>query len=70
MNGLEPLLAKKLSHGTKKIIKQRGRNEDTSIIQYWKSTGVAGKGGVIADKEFSVWIDWLIKDGQLKKRAN
>ena len=50
-----------------KIIKQRGRNEDTSIIQYWKSTGVAGKGGVIADKEFSVWIDWLIKDGQLKK---
>lgn len=50
-----------------KIIKQRGRNEDTSNIQYWKSTGVAGNGGVIADKEFSVWIDWLIKDGQLKK---
>lgn len=50
-----------------KIIKQRGRNEDTSNIQYWKSTGVAGNGGVIADKEFSVWIDWLVKDGQLKK---
>jgi hypothetical protein len=50
-----------------KIIKQRGRNEDTSTIQYWKSTGVAGKGGLIAEKEFSSWIDWLVKDGQLKE---
>ena len=30
-----------------KIIKSRGRNEDDSQLQYWKSTGVAGTGGPI-----------------------
>jgi ABC-type nitrate/sulfonate/bicarbonate transport system substrate-binding protein len=49
-----------------KIIAQRKRNEDNSTIKYWSSTGVAGKGGVIADKELQVWIDWLVKDGLLK----
>jgi ABC-type nitrate/sulfonate/bicarbonate transport system substrate-binding protein len=49
-----------------KIIAQRKRNEDNSTIKYWKSTGVAGKGGLIADKEFQVWVDWLVKDGLLK----
>jgi len=48
-----------------KIIKQRGRNEDTSTLQYWKSTGVAGRGGVINEKEFAVWVDWLVKEGQI-----
>jgi len=50
-----------------KIVKERGRNEDTSNLQFWKSTGVAGEGGLISDKEFSVWVDWLVKEGQLKK---
>ena len=49
-----------------KIIAQRKRNDDNSTIKYWKSTGVAGQGGLIADKEFQVWIDWLVKDGALK----
>lgn len=47
------------------IIERRGRNEDTETIQYWKSDGVAGPGGVIADKEFSVWHDWLVRNGEL-----
>jgi ABC-type nitrate/sulfonate/bicarbonate transport system substrate-binding protein len=50
-----------------KIVKERGRNEDPSNLQFWKSTGVAGEGGLISDKEFSVWVDWLVKEGQLKK---
>ncbi|MGF7031115.1 ABC-type nitrate/sulfonate/bicarbonate transport system substrate-binding protein [Paenibacillus mucilaginosus] len=50
-----------------KIAKDRGRSEDNSNIKYWKSWGVAGKGGLIAEKEFQVWIDWLVKDGQLKE---
>lgn len=54
-----------------KIINERGRKEDTSTVKFWKSTGVAGKGGLISDKEFDTWIHWLvdegvIKDGQLK----
>ena len=48
------------------IIAKRKRNEDASAIKYWQSTGVAGKGGLIADRELQVWIDWLVKDGVLK----
>jgi len=50
-----------------KAIKARGRNEDDSQLQYWKSTGVAGTGGVIADREFQTWIDWLRAAGELKQ---
>jgi ABC-type nitrate/sulfonate/bicarbonate transport system substrate-binding protein len=49
-----------------KIIAERKRNEDASSIKYWKSTGVASKGGVITDPQLQVWIDWLVKDGFLK----
>lgn len=48
------------------IVRKRGRNEDASQLKYWKSHGVAGKGGVIADGEFSTWIDWLAREGELK----
>jgi len=49
-----------------RIIAERKRNEDASSIKYWKSTGVAAKGGVISDGEIQVWIDWLEKDGLFK----
>ncbi|WNR43649.1 ABC transporter substrate-binding protein [Paenibacillus roseipurpureus] len=57
-----------------KIINERGRKEDTSTVKFWKSTGIAGKGGVISDKEFDTWIHWLvdegvIKDGQLQLKG-
>ncbi|WNM40270.1 ABC transporter substrate-binding protein [Micromonospora halotolerans] len=48
------------------IIAKRGRNEDPSLVRYWKSTGVAGTGGVIRDREFGTWIDWLADSGELK----
>jgi ABC-type nitrate/sulfonate/bicarbonate transport system substrate-binding protein len=47
------------------IIKRRARNEDASIVKYWRSTGIAGRGGLIAEREFQIWLDWLVKDGQL-----
>lgn len=49
-----------------KIIERRGRNEDTSATKYWRSTGVAGKGGLIQEREIQIWIDWLVKAGELK----
>ncbi|MGY4592616.1 ABC-type nitrate/sulfonate/bicarbonate transport system substrate-binding protein [Bradyrhizobium sp. GM22.5] len=49
-----------------RIIADRKRNEDATPIKYWKSTGVATKGGVIGDAELQVWVDWLVKDGLLK----
>jgi ABC-type nitrate/sulfonate/bicarbonate transport system substrate-binding protein len=50
-----------------KIIAERGRKEDASAVKYWKSTGVAGKGGLIAESEFQTWIDWLVAEGTLKE---
>ncbi|MEU8247811.1 ABC transporter substrate-binding protein [Nonomuraea sp. NPDC048916] len=49
-----------------KIIAKRGRNEEATTVRYWKSTGIAGQGGVIADKEFQTWIDWLRREGELQ----
>lgn len=49
-----------------KIIETRKRAENADSIQYWKSTGVAGTGGVIKDAELQIWINWLVKDGLLK----
>ncbi|KOX10404.1 ABC transporter substrate-binding protein [Micromonospora profundi] len=48
------------------IIAKRGRNEDPSLVAYWKSSGVAGHGGVIDEREFGTWIDWLAAEGELK----
>jgi ABC-type nitrate/sulfonate/bicarbonate transport system substrate-binding protein len=48
------------------IIARRGRNEDASAVKYWRTTGIAGKGGLISEREFQIWLDWLIKDGQLR----
>lgn len=50
----------------KKIVEARHRNEDTSIVNYWKSPGVGGKGGVIPAGDFTTYIDWYVKNGVLK----
>ncbi|MEO3810660.1 ABC transporter substrate-binding protein [Sphaerisporangium sp. B11E5] len=48
------------------IIAERGRNEDAGAVRFWKSTGIAGKGGVIAESEFQTWIDWLEREGEIR----
>lgn len=47
------------------IIKGRGRAENTDFIQHWKSAGVPTAGGVIAAKEFSLWVDEAVRLGEL-----
>ncbi|WP_030437684.1 ABC transporter substrate-binding protein [Actinoplanes subtropicus] len=47
------------------ILTKRARNEDNTQLQFWKSYGVNGKGGVIEEKEFSTWVDWLKNAGEL-----
>ncbi|ADH70318.1 ABC transporter substrate-binding protein [Nocardiopsis dassonvillei] len=51
------------------IIGRRGRNESAEAVRYWRSTGVAGPGGVIAPDEFRTWIDWLVRNGELDEGA-
>jgi len=46
-----------------KIITARGRNESTATLKYWKSVGVATKGGQIRDSDFTQWSEWLNKSG-------
>jgi len=49
-----------------RIIRARKRAEDTSSVRYWQSTGIASERGLIADLDYQRWIDWLVRDGQLK----
>lgn len=42
----------------KDIITRRGREgESPDKANYWKSTGVAGSGGVTREREIQLWID-------------
>jgi len=49
-----------------KIIRERKRNEDPSALKYWRAVKAKTRGGAIADREFQIWIDWLVRDGQLR----
>jgi ABC-type nitrate/sulfonate/bicarbonate transport system substrate-binding protein len=53
-----------------KIIKGRGRNESTANLKYWKSVGIAAKGGVITDKDFTEWSGWLSSAGIVKGKLD
>ncbi len=52
-----------------KIIAARRRNEDASALKYWRPTHASTSGGVIAEREFQLWLDWLEREGQLKRTA-
>jgi ABC-type nitrate/sulfonate/bicarbonate transport system substrate-binding protein len=49
------------------IVNKRKRNEDTSSLAFWKSSGIATKHGELTDRDFQMWVDWLVQDGELKK---
>ena len=49
------------------ILTKRGRNEDPAALRYWKSNGVAQKGGRIVDEELTLWVDWLAERGEITK---
>jgi ABC-type nitrate/sulfonate/bicarbonate transport system substrate-binding protein len=51
----------------RKITTARQRNEDPTIVDYWKSIAVAGKGGLMQEQEFATYIDWYVETGQLKE---
>jgi ABC-type nitrate/sulfonate/bicarbonate transport system substrate-binding protein len=50
----------------RKVIAKRKRNEDTSVVSYWHSYGVADPRGRIHPKEFQIWIDWMLRTGELR----
>ena len=48
------------------IIAKRKRNEDASVVKYWHSYGVADARGRIHPEEFQIWIDWMLRSGELR----
>ncbi len=50
-----------------KIVNERNNNETTNNLKYWKSFGIESTGAVIKPEDFEVWVDYLVKDGQLKE---
>ncbi|WP_037319530.1 ABC transporter substrate-binding protein [Amycolatopsis orientalis] len=48
-----------------KIIQNRGRNENTETLKYWKSVGIT-KGGLISDNDYTLWAGWLKQSGFIK----
>lgn len=50
----------------KDILAKRGRGEDPKLAEYWKSSSIPTPGGVIKPEEFQLWIDWLVRNGELK----
>ncbi|MDR2689472.1 MAG: ABC transporter substrate-binding protein, partial [Azoarcus sp.] len=50
----------------RQIIAKRGRNESDHLLQYWTGYGVPAKGGVLKNEDYQVWLDWLVKDGQIE----
>lgn len=48
------------------VAAERGRPEDKESLKYWKSQGIANKGGVIDPKEYSTWIKLQEEEGELQ----
>ncbi|WP_367124905.1 ABC transporter substrate-binding protein [Streptomyces phytohabitans] len=51
------------------IVARRKRNEQAEPLRYWRSYGVAGPGGRIAEKELAFWADWLADRGEIERDA-
>nr|WP_229718757.1 ABC transporter substrate-binding protein [Nocardia jinanensis] len=47
------------------IIQKRGRTESAEPVKYWRSSGIPVPGAVIAERELQIWIDWLVRNGEL-----
>ena len=50
----------------KRIISERGRNENFALLPYFQSYGVHAVGGVQSAQDFKPWIDLMVKDHKLK----
>ncbi|HKC28120.1 MAG TPA: ABC transporter substrate-binding protein [Jatrophihabitans sp.] len=51
---------------TKLIAARHRANEDTSTLKYWQSVGVASKGGLLGNVDFTRWQSWLNDTGAVK----
>lgn len=45
----------------------RTKHGDANLLRYWRAGQASLPGGLLAASDFQVWIDWLVRDGQLKR---
>jgi len=43
----------------------QGRSEEKEVYALWSGNGVATKGGVLDEKDFEIWLDWLDAEGEV-----
>ncbi|MGO1526008.1 MAG: ABC transporter substrate-binding protein [Corynebacterium variabile] len=48
----------------KTIMAGRDRDEDPALAEYYRSSSIPKPGGVIQPEEFSIWTDWLVRNGE------
>ncbi|MET0388591.1 MAG: ABC transporter substrate-binding protein [Polyangiales bacterium] len=48
-----------------RIMQTRKRHETTAMLKHWKPAGKHTQGGLLTERDFDIWIDWLVKDGKL-----
>jgi ABC-type nitrate/sulfonate/bicarbonate transport system substrate-binding protein len=46
-----------------------GRGEEKEIYELWSGNGVATEGGVLDEKDFTIWLDWLDAEGEVDADA-
>ena len=45
---------------------QTTRRGDPAILRNFRAPQADVPGGLLSERDFQVWIDWLVRDGQLK----
>lgn len=55
----------------KEILKERGLGETEAYVEAYTSTGVTAPGGILQDKDWTIWLDWLEKNSDFNvKKLN
>jgi len=49
-----------------RIMRERKRSETPAMLKHWKPAAKTTPGGVLTDRDFQIWIDWLLRDGKLE----
>jgi ABC-type nitrate/sulfonate/bicarbonate transport system substrate-binding protein len=60
------------THDTAEVLEVYGdwldahdRSEEKQIYELWAGNGVATEGGVLDEKDFTIWLDWLDAEGEV-----
>lgn len=50
-------------------LEEKGRGEEAKAYELWEGNAVATPGGVLRDEDFTLWLKWLEKSGEVEPDA-